>query len=295
MTLSPPPSSLASPPLSPAPHHRAGIGVLLVALSLASAAAGATPDPRPADPDRTGAIAQDAEPSAASDGAGPRPADARPWSEQRSLLGRVRWWIDPRHAATISALSLGSAALDARWAVPAGQEDGLTAEEQAALVARKTQAVREADDAGRAAGASAPPPAAGTADTGRDDDAWTLHTRITEAWRPNRWLNVLIVALPGPGAPFVTQGGAAIEAEVVDRRTGEAVAGFQCRRYAGVEQFLRAFGRAGHAQVSVEQCSRLLVQTLRDGRPPAGWLSAARGEAAADGGAAGSPDTVRTD
>lgn len=211
-------------------------------------------------------------PAAASVSEGTAPAAQaapdRDWTERTLFLGSLRWWADPAHVARLRALRADVLELRVDWAVPEGAEDGLTAIERDTLRDAKAAALREGapgDAAGDAASAAAP-------------GGYALRARVTEAWRPHRLLNVLIVALPGPSAPFMTQGGAAAAIDVVDAE-GRAVAGFECRGYAGVMRFVHAFGRIGHPRGALQDCAEAFRATLRDGRLPDAGLAMTPGGA----------------
>ncbi len=229
--------------------------------------------------------------------------DARPWVERTQWLGSLRWWADPVHAERLRALAQAGIVVRVEWAVPANADDGITADEREALCGAKSIALRAGAGAGRDTGADPPAPP-GTASEavgavegcaggvplagvplradGTPVPGYGLRARVTDAWRPYRLLNLLLVALPGPSAPFMTQGGAASEIEVVDT-AGRAVAGFECRGYAGIAQFVHAFGRIGHTRAALRECARAFHATLRDGRLPGDETgSGAHGPRAAD-------------
>ena len=223
-----------------------------------------------------------------------REPDGRAWTERRLWLGSLRWWADPAHLERLRALAGAGLDLDVRveWAVPALADQGITPAEREVLCDAKSTALRAGaatpPASGAATQAGAPADSAGCADgataaggpagaEGGPAPGYGLLARVTEAWRPHRLLNVLIVALPGPSAPFMTQGGAASAIEVVDA-AGRAVAGFECRGYAGLAQMVHAFGRIGHTRAALRECARAFHSTLRDGQLPGG--------AAADAGAA---------
>ncbi len=217
-----------------------------------------------------------------------RPPDDRTWVERRQWLGSLRWWADPAHAERLRALAQAGIVVRVEWAVPAGADDGITPDEREALCGAKSIALRTGAGAGLDAGAEPPAPPGGVpggavavegcagggtlagvplrAD-GTPVPGYGLRARVTDAWRPYRLLNLLLVALPGPSAPFMTQGGAASEIEVVDG-SGRAVAGFECRGYAGIAQFVHAFGRIGHTRAALRECARAFHATLRDGHLP---------------------------
>lgn len=176
------------------------------------------------------------------------PQAAPAWTEKRLLMGALRWWVDPARVEALRALTPGALAVQVDWALPPDADADLTDAERDALRLAKVTALSGASDAAT--------------------PAFRAEVRVTEAWRPYRFLNVLIVALPGPGAPFVTQGGAAIEVVVRDAVDGRPVAGFGCRSYAGIARFVDAFGRIGHARGALQDCAAHLLATLAAGRLP---------------------------
>jgi hypothetical protein len=244
-----------------AARGRAAAGLLGALLAFAATAA-------PADgPTQDGSALPDPAaceaPAAASRACGAAVvSDPRAWTERRGLLGGLRWWVDPRHVEALRTLQPGTADLRVEWAVPAGADGDVSGDEREILRAAKEAALRAppagTPQIGSPAAATAVPPGS----------PYRVRARVTETWRPYRLLNVLIVALPGPGAPFVTQGGAAVEIEVLDAE-GAAVAGFECRGYAGVTRFFGAFARIAHARGALEDCAGAFVGSLRTGRLPA--------------------------
>ncbi len=249
----------------------------VVAIALAAATHGAIASDATAQAGATGPIATR---SGAIDAAPESGRDARPWIERRQWLGSLRWWADPEHVERLRALSQAGVAVRVEWAVPADADDGITPAEREVLCGAKSIALRSGAGTGPDAGTE--PAAAVDVDgcagrgtltgvplraDGTPVPGYGLRARVTDAWRPYRLLNLLLVALPGPSAPFMTQGGAASEIEVVDD-AGRAVAGFECRGYAGIAQFVHAFGRIGHTRAALRECARAFHATLRDGRLP---------------------------
>lgn len=189
------------------------------------------------------ALAAAAGPATAASGT-PEPA----WTEQRSLLTSLRWWAEPAERERLQALAPQALPWDLAWAVPPGRDDGITAAEQSALLAAKRAALQPG-------GAAAADPAAGV----------RAEARITRAWRPSRALNVVLVALPGPGPAMVTQGGAAVDIALRDAADDRLLAEFRCSTYAGMARFAEAFGRIGHAEGALRDCAALFAGTLRAG------------------------------
>jgi hypothetical protein len=184
------------------------------------------------------------------------------WTEQSGVLEQLRWWV--RSEATARLRALGSAVtattptadstrFNLSWQTPADRDAGLSDEERADIGHAKAEQVAKAFA----------PPAAAKAATLR------LDATVREVWRPNAVLNVLIVALPGPGAPFVTQGGAAVEMTLRDVTSGDTLAAFTCRQYAGVGAFAYAFGRTGHPRIALQACADKFAAVLQRGSPGA--------------------------
>jgi hypothetical protein len=177
------------------------------------------------------------------------------WAEQNGMLEQLRWWVRPDASARLRALGTPNPAraeatrFTLTWQTPAERDAGLSDEERAEIGAAKAEQVAKAFA----------PPAAATAATLR------LDATVREVWRPNAVLNVLIVALPGPGAPFVTQGGAAVEMALRDASSGDTLAALTCRQYAGVGAFAYAFGRTGHPRIALQACADKFAALLQRG------------------------------
>lgn len=270
------------PPTRPRRARPLAASVAL-AVVLAAATHGATASDAAAKADASGVHAGPVDATAPA-----RDPDARPWVERRQWLGALRWWSDPAHAERLRALAQSGIVVRVEWAVPADADDGITPAEREVLCGAKSIALRSGGgpgpdaDAGSQASTAGGSGAVGAVEgcagggtlagvplraDGTPVPGYGLRARVTDAWRPYRLFNLLIVALPGPSAPFMTQGGAASEIEVVDA-AGRAVAGFECRGYAGIAQFVHAFGRIGHTRAALRECARAFHATLRDGRLP---------------------------
>lgn len=173
------------------------------------------------------------------------------WAEQTGMLEQLRWWVKPDAVARLKANASAPTTFELTWQTPPEAAAGLSDEERAQIGQAKTEVVAQ----------GFPAPSAG------QTPALTLHANVREVWRPNALLNVLIVALPGPGAPFVTQGGATVDYALRDAASGELLAAFSCRQYAGVGAFAYAFGRTGHPRIALQSCADKFARTLRTGSP----------------------------
>ncbi|RPH40257.1 MAG: hypothetical protein EHM87_22550 [Burkholderiales bacterium] len=179
------------------------------------------------------------------------------WTEQRGLLSASRSWISPEHVEGLRATPLAGAEVRIDWTARPGQDDGVTQAERDALMDATALALLPV---------SAQPVRPSSTGTSRAEAGprYRIEARITEVWRPNRLVNVVLAAMPWPLAPLFSQGGASAEMQLVpvDDDT-QPVAHFECRRHAGVLQFYNAFWRIEHTRAALTDCARDFHAALR--------------------------------
>ena len=91
-----------------------------------------------------------------------------------------------------------------------------------------------------------------------------VRVAVTELQTPNRAVNAMTTLLVGP----VTTGGASLEFEAVDLRTGRRVAAASCfERGNVIKEFAGSYTLLGHAKAAITNCIERIDSAWRDTQP----------------------------
>ena len=90
-----------------------------------------------------------------------------------------------------------------------------------------------------------------------------VRVAVTELQTPNRAVNAMTTLLVGP----VTTGGASLEFEAVDLRTGRRVAAASCFERGNVIKEFAGSYIAGHAKAAITNCIERIDSAWRDTQP----------------------------
>lgn len=106
--------------------------------------------------------------------------------------------------------------------------------------------------------------------SGTPEGALALDVRgiISRAETPNLVFNYISLVAPLP--PVFSNGGAAIEVEMRDSRSGELQVVFACADVGSVKSLKGYFNRLDHPRLAIRECSRrlaLAVGVMKDGTP----------------------------
>ena len=92
----------------------------------------------------------------------------------------------------------------------------------------------------------------------------SVRVAVTELQTPNRAVNAMTTLLVGP----VTTGGASLEFEAVDLRTGRRVAAASCfERGNVIKEFAGSYTLLGHAKAAITNCIERIDSAWRDTQP----------------------------
>jgi len=165
-----------------------------------------------------------------------------PTRYENVLMYRAAGFEPKRYAAVVVE--------DAQIKTASGRIDGLDDAQQREVLDHVTSELKRQEGK-----SPAPPGGAGQV---------RVRVAVTELQTPNRAVNAMTTLLVGP----VTTGGASLEFEAVDLRTGRRVAAASCfERGNVIKEFAGSYTLLGHAKAAITNCIERIDSAWRDTQP----------------------------